>query len=172
MIVPARVRWAVDVLDPGPDEHLLEAGCGPGVAAALVCARLHTGRLLAVDRSATAVARTTRRNAEHLAAGRLAVAECALDELTVPPGSLDQAFTINVNLFWVRDPGRELSVLRTALRPGGRLHVLYGADGPTGAATVTPAVAAALATHGFVGVEELTGPGGIGVSTRTPGSRS
>jgi 16S rRNA A1518/A1519 N6-dimethyltransferase RsmA/KsgA/DIM1 with predicted DNA glycosylase/AP lyase activity len=25
-----RIRWAVDTLDPGPDDLLLEIGCGPG----------------------------------------------------------------------------------------------------------------------------------------------
>jgi trans-aconitate methyltransferase len=34
-----------------PGERLLEIGCGSGVAAALVCARLDDGRLLAIDRS-------------------------------------------------------------------------------------------------------------------------
>ncbi len=27
--VPDRVRWAVEVLDPGPAETILEIGCGP-----------------------------------------------------------------------------------------------------------------------------------------------
>lgn len=34
------------------------------------------------------------------------------------------AFAINVNLFWVRRPDRELAVLDRALRPGGMLHIL------------------------------------------------
>jgi len=69
--VPDRLRWAVDVVDPQPDEELLEVGCGPGVAAALVCERLASGRLHAVGRSATAAERTRRRGADHLASGRL-----------------------------------------------------------------------------------------------------
>ena len=30
--VPERIRWAVRTMAPGPDDHLLEIGCGPGVA--------------------------------------------------------------------------------------------------------------------------------------------
>jgi len=164
--VPERVRWAVEVLDPGPAEEILEVGGGPGVSTGLVCERLTTGRLLAVDRSPVAFERTARRNAAHLAAGRLALAQCALDALTVPPGSVDKAFALNVNLFWVADPHRELEVLRTALRPRGLLHILYGAAGPTAADRVTHAVSTALHRHGFTEVTIIGERSGIGVTGR------
>lgn len=164
MAVPERVRWAVDVVAPRGADRVLEVGGGPGVAATLVCERLTTGRLLVVDRSAVAIQRTTRRNADHLASGRLAVQQCALGALEVPDGSVDTAFSVNVNLFWVGDPARELTVLRRALRPGGTLHVLYGAAGPTGADRVTGTIAAALRTHGFTDVTVLTADAGSGVA--------
>lgn len=44
----------------------MELGCGPGVAAALVCRQLETGHLLAIDRSAVAVSRTAQRNADRV----------------------------------------------------------------------------------------------------------
>ena len=57
-MVPARIAWAVELLDLRPDDRVLEFGCGPGVAAGLVADRLSVvGRIVAVDRSATAVAR-------------------------------------------------------------------------------------------------------------------
>ena len=64
--VPEHVRWVVETLGVGPDDHLLEIGCGPGVAVALICERLVSGRIVAIDRSATAISRATRRNAEHI----------------------------------------------------------------------------------------------------------
>ncbi|MGY1617523.1 class I SAM-dependent methyltransferase [Geodermatophilus sp. SYSU D00691] len=160
--VPDRVRWAVELLDPRPDDVVLEVGCGPGVAAELVCARLTTGRMVAVDRSAVAVERTTRRNAEHVAAGRLTVVEAALDGLDLPEHGVDRAFSVNVNLFWTGDPAAELAVLRRALRPGGLLLVLYG-TGPGGPDKATAAVAGALAAHGFTGVERVGSAAGSGV---------
>ena len=166
--VPDRVRWALDVLDPQPADAILEVGGGPGVLAGLICARLVTGRLLAVDRSAVAVARTSARNADHLASGRLAVRQCALDALDVPPDSFDKALTLNVNLFWTSDPRRELDVLSRALRPGGTLHVLFGA-GPTGGGEVTPVVSAALHAAGFTDVTPVSAAAGSGVSARAPG---
>jgi SAM-dependent methyltransferase len=167
--VPERLRWAVQVVDPQPAEEILEIGCGPGVAAALVCERLETGRLLAVDRSQVAVERTTRRNDAQVAAGRLTVRECTLAALAVPPGTFDKAFSVNVNLFWTSRPRRELAVLRRALRPGGILYVLYGAAGPTAAERVTSAVSAALRADGFRSVATVDGEAGTGVSARAPG---
>lgn len=160
LVVPDRIRWAVEVVDPRPGEHVLEIGCGPGVAAALVCARLTTGRLTAVDRSPVAVARTGRRNAEHVEAGRLVVVQSELDDLDA--SGVDKAFSVDVNVFWTGDATRELAALRRALRPGGRLSVLYGAS-PTGADRVTGTVAAALTRHGFTDVEPVRSPHGIGI---------
>jgi len=144
LVVPDRVRWALQVVDPGGAEQILEIGGGPGVAAALVCPRLSTGQLLVVDRSPVAVRRTIHRNAAHVTSGRLSVQECPLAALAVPPDTFDKAFAINVNLFWVADPSRELEVLRRALRPGGALYVLYGAAGPTAGDRITDPMAGAL----------------------------
>ena len=168
--VPRRLRWALEVLDPGPDEQLMEVGGGPGVSAALICARLVGGRLLALDRAAAAVRRTAERAAEHLAAGRLAVQQGELATAPLPPAAVDQVLAVDVNLFWVRDPRPELHVLRRVLRPGGRLHVLYG-PGPTPAARITAAVAGRLAGAGLVDVVVHDGPDGCGVSARAQPAR-
>ncbi|MGH3877943.1 MAG: class I SAM-dependent methyltransferase [Actinophytocola sp.] len=162
-MIPDRIRWAVDVVDPRADERLLEIGCGPGVAAALVCERLTTGRLTAVDRSPVAVERTRRRNAAHLGSGRLEVVQSELDTLAVD--DFDKAFSVDVNVFWTTDAARELAVLHGALRPGGRLYVLYG-GGPTGEDRVTRTIADSLAGHGFVEVERIGSPHGMGVVAR------
>lgn len=166
-----RASWAVQVLDPGPGEQILEVRGGPGVSAALVCERLETGRLLALDRSEVAVRRTTARVAEHVAAGRCEVRRGELATLDLSPGSLEAAFAVNVNLFWVRDPGAEVAVLLRALRPGGRLLVLYSAAGPTNSGRITATVAEALHEGGFTDVTGLSDPRRIGVSAISPGRR-
>ena len=164
--LPARVRWAVHLLDPRPEDQILEVGGGSGLAAALICERLTAGRLLMIDRSAVAVGRAAQRNAIHLASGRLVVAQSALAALTVPPRSFDKALTINVNLFWATSPARELTVLRQALRPGGVLHVVYGAGGPTAPERIAKPVAAALREHGFTGISVTTAPAGFAITGR------
>lgn len=156
-VVPDRVRWAVSVVAAGPATRVLEVGCGPGAAAELVCPALTGGgRMLAVDRSAAAVRRTSERNAAHVDAGVLEVRESSLAGLVLPAGSADVAFTVNVNLFWTRDPGPELAVLRAALTPGGTLHVLYEGVPPA-------AVRDGLERHGW-SARPVSGTGGAGLT--------
>jgi SAM-dependent methyltransferase len=126
LTIPDRVAWAVDQLDLLPDARVLEIGTGPGAAAELVCRRLVHGFLLGIDRSAVAIERSATRNQACLDAGRLELRRCAVADLQVPDDSFDVAFSVNVNLFWTGPAQLELDLLHRALRPGGRLHVLYG----------------------------------------------
>ena len=65
-----RLVWAVDTLEVRPTDRLLEVGCGHGVAVSLVCARLTTGRSPRIDRAPKMIEMATRRNREHVDAGR------------------------------------------------------------------------------------------------------
>jgi SAM-dependent methyltransferase len=160
----------VEVLSPAPDDHVLEIGCGPGVAVAAICQRLTGGRIVAIDRSATAIARATRRNAACVAAGRAVLRTVALEDLhptDLPEArrKFDTVFAMNVNLFWVRSPARELELIRSLLRPGATLALFYGYGTGGRAATVPEALLAHLTTGGFT-TEVLTGPSVAGVVAR------
>ncbi len=160
----------MEQLNPGPDEQLLEIGCGPGVAVALICERLAGGRIVAIDRSATAISRATQRNAEHIAAGKAVLLTMALEELRpsdVLEGveGFDKIFAMNVNLFWVRSPASELDLVRRLLGPGGALYLFYGYGEPPSrrkvgenAARVPEPLAGHLTESGFA-VEVQQGPG-------------
>lgn len=124
--IPDRVAWAVDQLDLRPDARVLEIGGGPGAAAELVCRQLESGFLLGIDRSAVAIERSTTRNRPFVDAGRLELRRCTLADLEVPDEMFDVAFSVNVNLFWTSPARPELDRLYRALRPAGRLHILYG----------------------------------------------
>jgi SAM-dependent methyltransferase len=95
-----------------------------------------------------AIERSTRRNQPYVDAGRLELRRCTLAGLEVPDGSFDVAFSVNVNLFWTGPAQPELDVLHRALRPGGRLHVLYG-PGPGDPTEALAAVGAQLADSPF-----------------------
>jgi SAM-dependent methyltransferase len=167
--VPEHVRWAVEKLDPGPDDRLLEIGCGPGVSIALICERLAGGRIVAIDRSATAISRAERRNAAHVAAGKAVLRRIALEELQpsdvlVGGERFDTVFALNVKLFWVRSPAAELALVKRLLRPGGAFYLFYGYGGQN-AVSVPDALTDHLTEHGFA-VETEAGPGMLGVTAK------
>ena len=149
--IPDRVTWAVDRLAVEPAQRILEIGCGPGVAAGLVASRLTTGHPVATDRSATAIARATGRNAQHLHAGTLTFVTTDLAGYrgTAP---FDTAFAMNVNLFWTGPADREWAALETLLRPGGSLFLSYGygPSDPAGSRDFTGTLTDALQAHGYL----------------------
>ena len=124
MAIPTRILWSVEQLKVRTTDRLLEIGCGRGVAASSICARLTTGHLTAVDRSAAAIEAARERNSDYEAAGKVTFIKTALADLDRSTGSFDKAFAINVNLFWI-DPRRELPIVRDVLTPGGRLFLFY-----------------------------------------------
>lgn len=160
--VPARIAWAVDLLDVRPGDEILEFGCGPGVAVALVCELLGDGdgRITAIDRSATAIERTGARNADHAAAGRAVLRQVDLAGFDGSQDTFDKAFAVNVNVFWTSPAEAECAVLRRVLQPGGIVRLVYG-DGPPGQTRdVASAIAATLARHGFT-TEVIRSPQGL-----------
>lgn len=126
--VPKRIAWAVERLSVRPNETLLEIGCGRGVAAGLVCARLGQGRLVAIDRSDIAVAAARKVNVAWIEAGRLQVLAADVTDPGLPQGAFDAAFAINVNLFWT-DPQAAIPAASAMLKPGGRLLLVYETPG-------------------------------------------
>ena len=153
--MPARVAWAVDLLAVEPREQILEIGCGPGIAVALVCAGLDGGRITALDRSATAIERTRARTADHVAAGRAVLLNVDLAGFHGEPDQFDKAFAVNVNAFWTSPAERECEVLRRVLRPGGVLRLVYGEDPSGRARDLGARIVPKLERYGFRG--EVTG---------------
>lgn len=153
--VPARISCAVELLDVRGDDQILEFGCGPGVAAALVAHRLESGHLTALDRSLVAIERARARNEAQVRAGRASFHHAELAAFEGEPATVDKAFAVNVNLFWTTDAAPECLVLSRLLAPAGRLWLVY--DGPGDrAATVAATATGALHQQGW-DAEVLTG---------------
>jgi protein-L-isoaspartate O-methyltransferase len=147
--VPDRVRRAVEMLQIAPDERALEIGCGPGVAVSLVCDRLVNGRIIAIDRSATAVKRATARNVDNIASGKAAIRQVDLAGLAPEGQRFDKIFAINVNVFWVRPAEAEVQVLKEMMRGGGVLWLFYEAPSPEQADRIAATVTTSLERQGF-----------------------
>ena len=123
-----RLRSIVDRLEIGPEDRVLEIGCGQGVAAAYVCERLRGGRLTAVDRSAKMIEAARRRNAEHVEAGRAEFLVAELEHLDLGERRFDKVFAVRVGLFH-RDPERARALAGRWLAPGGKLVSVFDPPG-------------------------------------------
>jgi ubiquinone/menaquinone biosynthesis C-methylase UbiE len=124
-----RLRAIVDALPLRPGLRVIEIGCGPGAAAREVANRVGpAGHVLAVDRSAKAIAQLTQFAGELIAAGRLTARQVAAEELELDPDDerYDLAFAVRVGAFDGRHPDAgslALQRLARALVPGGRLFI-------------------------------------------------
>ena len=108
--------------------RVIEIGCGPGAAARAVAARIGNGHVLAIDRSARAIAQAEARSATEIAAGKLSFRVVAVEDLQLLPGEqrYDLAFGVRVGALDGRHPEAGLLArarLRAALNPGGRLFI-------------------------------------------------
>ncbi|MBM2619888.1 methyltransferase domain-containing protein [Actinoplanes sp. LDG1-06] len=124
----SRIRTAVEALPLEPHHRVLEIGCGPGVAARLVAARLGTGHILAVDRSAAAIAQATAGSAAEIASGRMSVRRVAAEDFELAAGEepFDLVFALRVGALDGRYPAlgeRVMARLLAATTPGARLFI-------------------------------------------------
>ncbi len=162
--IPARIRWSVDLMDVQPGDHVLEIGCGPGYSAELICSRLETGKLFAIDRSESGVDRTKRRCAKYLESGRLTVRQIDLATLRVPVKRLHKVYAFNVNLFWVRDCADEVALLHERILPGGAVYLFFEVARPDQVPQIVEGASKALADAGFrVSVVQREVPAVVGI---------
>lgn len=106
--------------------RVLEIGCGPGAAAREV-ARIvgPEGRVLAIDRSATAIRQATA-GADN--PGNLIFRQAPVEDFSLPPEEalFDLAFAVRVGALNGRHPAlfdAAIDNIRAALVPGGQLFI-------------------------------------------------
>ncbi|WP_236832839.1 class I SAM-dependent methyltransferase [Blastococcus sp. KM273128] len=143
-----RLTWAAGLVDPAPGERVLEVGCGHGVLAALLAARLPDGVVVAVDRSPAMVAAATARNRAAIEAGRVAVLGGPLVAAELPERGFDVVVSFDVRAFWT-PPGAEWDVVDRVLAPGGRVVVGFSVMAPDTADRVRAGLRAAAEPRGF-----------------------
>jgi 2-polyprenyl-3-methyl-5-hydroxy-6-metoxy-1,4-benzoquinol methylase len=109
-----RLAAIVNALPIQPHSRVLEIGCGPGAAARAVAARLVTGHILAIDRSATAIAQARAAAAGHIASGRMSVRHVAVEDFALQAGEepYDIVFAVRVGAL----DGRHTKAGEQALR--------------------------------------------------------
>lgn len=111
-------RYAVDLLDCGGHDAILEIGPGNGRFAEYVLAKGPGVTYTGVDLSETMVDAAREINTVHINAGRARFEWT--DGLRFPfeDGTFDRVFTVNTLYFW-HNPAMQLAEIRRILKPGG-----------------------------------------------------
>jgi len=122
--VPKRYVWAVDILDVRPDDKILEIGCGYGHSISLICERLSTGKLTAIERSEKMASAAAESNTAFIEEGKAEIFHRDLLSAALPDSSFNKVFLFNINVFWM-DPVSELVEIRRLLKPNGRFFLFH-----------------------------------------------
>ncbi|MGW5580928.1 class I SAM-dependent methyltransferase [Micromonospora chokoriensis] len=144
-----RQRWAVETMAVAPDDRVLEIGCGRGAAVSLVADQLRTGRIIAVDRSATMVRLAVERNTRHIDAGRAEIRCAGFESADLATHRFTKIFAVNVSLFWLGDATQHVNRVRSLLAPGGQLYVFGERPSAAHATANLAATELLLQAHGF-----------------------
>jgi ubiquinone/menaquinone biosynthesis C-methylase UbiE len=117
---------AVAALHLRPADAVLELGCGPGHAVAMMAKQVRLGTVHAVDRSAAMLAQVRARNRLAVCEGRIRLYRAKVEQLPFADASMDKILAVNVAYFW-REPAMALNEIRRVLRPAG-IFAIYVTD--------------------------------------------
>ena len=148
-MVPDRIIWAVDMMDVSPADSILEIGCGNGLAVSLICDRLKSGNITAIDRSAKMIASARKRNHENIRNGKAIIDLVALEEADFGSMSFSKIFAFNLNVFWM-DPISELGIVSRLLDPTGSFYVFHNPPPDSDLTEYANAISDNLEANGFV----------------------
>jgi Cyclopropane fatty acid synthase and related methyltransferases len=126
--ISPRLRAIADALPLKSGMRVLEIGCGPGVLAREIAARIGDGFVLAIDRSEKAIAQAIAGSAAAIAAGRVDFRHARVEAFCLAEGEVpfDLAVAVRVGALDGRHPETEaaaLSAIAGALVPGGCLLI-------------------------------------------------
>lgn len=127
-ILSSRLKAIVDALPIAEGMRVLEIGCGTGAAAREITARIGRGHVLAIDRSAKAIAQAKSASVSEIEAGRLSFRHIAIEDFELAAGEAryDIAFAVRVGVLDGRHPENECRArhrIAAALVPNGRLFI-------------------------------------------------
>ena len=148
-MIGERQRWAVGQMRIAPDDRVLEIGCGRGVAVSLVCQRLGSGKITAVDRSAAMVRLASQRNRADINAGKAEIRQETFETADLPVGDFDKIFAVNVSLFWLDTKPDQIDHVKRLLAPQGTLYVLSERPTVQGAHAIAHKTGEVLRAYGF-----------------------
>lgn len=117
-----RNAWAASLLNVQPSDHVLEIGCGPGLAIARMSTLVSHGQIVGIDHSEVMLDQARKRNTHSIARGRVELLLASVSDL--PPFRLpfDKILSVNSVQYW-GNPTAVLRTLRRLMNPGGRIAI-------------------------------------------------
>lgn len=123
-----RLAEIVAALPLQPGMRVLEIGCGPGAMAREMAARVGDGHVLAIDRSAKAIALAKAGSTKEMKIGAISFKQVAVEDFELKPDEkpYDIAVAVRVGVLDGRHPEKEAQALRriaAALTRKGSLYI-------------------------------------------------
>ena len=113
-------RLAVELMDIGPEDRVLEIGFGPGKAIAEAARRVSRGLVAGIDPSEVMLRQAERRNKRFIATGRVDLRQGSVSALPFEDRSFTRVFEVNSFHHW-SSPAAGLAEIRRVMRDGGTL---------------------------------------------------
>ncbi|HUW10944.1 MAG TPA: class I SAM-dependent methyltransferase [Anaerolineae bacterium] len=113
-----QTEWALKLLDIQPTDHVLDVGCGTGMATRIASEIAVEGFVAAVDHSPEMVQEARRRNTAAIRNGRVQVQHGDVVSLPFEEATFDKIIGIETFYFWP-DPIAALRELCRVAKPGG-----------------------------------------------------
>lgn len=117
-------RMAVETLDLGPADVVVDVGCGTGAAIRSAAARVTTGRLIGVDPVPRMVEIARERMAGHAANDRIEIREGYAHALPVDSGTADWVLALDSYDHWGAHQAEGLREVVRVLKATGRFIVV------------------------------------------------
>ena len=146
--------WTMNLLEVQPTDTVLEVGFGAGQAIKLAAEKASDGRVMGIDLSEVMVRVATKRNAQAVKAGRVALAQGNMTALPFEDQHFDKIMTIHTFYFW-SEPSQPLRELYRVLKTGGRLVITLstGKINARGEVEVWPPLQSALEEQVMPGMQ-------------------
>jgi ubiquinone/menaquinone biosynthesis C-methylase UbiE len=114
----ALTSWTLSQLEIRNDNHILDIGCGSGLAIKMLSDIVTEGKIVGVDYSPVMLRQAEKRNRQGVKEGKIAIYHSNVSQLPFADDSFDKVCTIESFYFWP-DPCENLREVRRVLRPGG-----------------------------------------------------
>jgi|GEM_PF-1265939 len=116
----AAEREAVDMLAPGPNDHILVIGFGPGVGLQYLARRHPKVQIVGIDPAEAMMTAAARRNRAALSRGQIHLVRATVEQLDMPAASFDAAIAVH-SLQLCEPISATAAKLGSLIRVGGRL---------------------------------------------------